>query len=922
MPANTPDLSAPDDAQANEDALHEAVDAARTDAAVASPPPPPPPPPDGPGGDASGGGGGGGGGRTVDLAIEKELAESYLTYAMSTIVDRALPDVRDGLKPSQRRILVAMNDLNLRPSSKHRKCAKIAGDTSGNYHPHGEAVVYPTLVNMAQHWKMRHPLIDPQGNFGSIDPDPPAAMRYTEARMAAPAADMLDDLKLDTVEWQENYDGTREEPRYLPAKFPNLLINGGMGIAVGMATSLPPHNLAEICNAIVAYLDNPGIEIMELLGIVPGPDFPTGGIIKGRRGIAEAYATGRGRITVRGRIEHEQRGNRDLLVVRELPYQVWKNEGVIDKIKAARAAGKLADISDVTDESSNRSGMRLVIECKRGTDPTVVENQLYQLTPLQSTFSIINIALVNGQPQTLTLKDMIRLYVDHRADVIRRRTLFRLREAQREAHRIEALIYAVVDIDEVIRLIRSSQSRDEAIDKLMAHGFRIPPEHPYAPQIPERLRSASAEGDVSLSRVQAEAIGRVQLIQLTGLEIEALVANYGKLLEQIEDLEDILAREERVTGIIKDDIEELRRKYADARRTQIEEGEAGELDLAALTPEEQVVVTITHTGFVKRLPLSEYKRQGRGGRGVIGARSGEEDFTQQLFVASTHDDLLCFTDTGRVFKIKVFEIPELPRTHRGRAIVNLINLQQGEKVREFMPIGDFEKGELYLTFATAGGVVKRTALKDYRNVNSAGIIAVNLREGDRLIGVNWTGGADHIILGTRNGMAIRFDENDVRVMGRNATGVKGIDLAGDDEVVAMIRVPEGEEADLLTVTEHGYGKRTPTTEYLVQSEDGSTRAQSRGGKGRRDINCSRRNGCVAVLLRIGENDDLMLVTQAGMMVRIHAGSIRQTGRNTQGVRVVNLTADDRLVGVARIAEGDADDDVTQVEVEPTQEAGE
>lgn len=844
----------------------------------------------------------------VDLAIEQELSESYLTYAMSTIVDRALPDVRDGLKPSQRRILVAMNDLNLSPGRKHSKCAGIVGETMKKYHPHGDGAIYPTLVNLAQEWKTRYLLIDKQGNFGSIDPDPPAAMRYTEARLHRHATELLEDLKLDTVDWQPNFDEQYDEPTVLPAKLPNLLVNGSTGIAVGMASSMPPHNLAEIADAIIATIENPEIELGELLRIVPGPDFPTGGIICGRAGIAQAYATGRGRVTVRARIEHETRAGRDLLVVKELPYQVSKNDSVIEKIKQHRKNDRLGDIANVVDESSNRGGMRLVIDLKRGADPVTVENQLYQLTPLQSTFSIINIALVRGQPRTLGLKELLQHFIEHRVEVIRRRTAYRLRQAQQEAHRIEGLIYAVCDIDEVIKLIRESRTRDEAIEKLMKRGFQIPADHPYAPQIPERFKAQTAESAMHLSRVQAEAIGRLQLIQLVGLEIEKLVADYSKLLSQIEEYEAILGDPQRVLQIIKDDTIELKAKYGDSRRTEIQDGEVGELDLAALTPVEQVVVTITHQGYVKRLPSAEYRTQNRGGRGVIGAKSNDDDFTEELFVASTHDDLLCFTNTGRVFKIKVFEIPEAARTARGRAIVNMINLQPDERICEFMPISDFEKGENYLVFATQQGLVKRTALKDYRNVHSGGLNAVNLREGDALIGVTWTTGNDHILLGTRKGMAIRFDENDSRVMGRNASGVKGINLSKSDLVVGMVKVPEGNEADLLTVCENGYGKRTPTAEYLVHTEDGSTRTQGRGGKGRADIKTTERNGPVVSIKRVTDADDLMLITYNGIIVRISAGSISRVGRNTQGVRVINLGEDDRLVAIARVKDANGEDD--------------
>ena len=843
------------------------------------------------------------GGRVQDLAIERELADSYLTYAMSTIVDRALPDVRDGLKPSLRRILVAMNDLNLRPGSKHRKCAKIVGDTTGNYHPHGDQSVYAALVGMAQPWKMRHTLVDPQGNFGSVDPDPPAAMRYTEARMASPAADLLEDLKLDTVDWQENYDATRDEPKVLPGKFPNLLVNGSLGIAVGMATSLPPHNLGEVCDAITAVIQNPAIDLTDLLQIIPGPDFPTGGTIMGRAGIAAAYRTGRGRVTVRAKMHHETAtaGNKqERLVVTELPYQVSKVAGVIDKIVAMNKAGRLEDVADIVDESSNRGGMRMVIKLKRGASPEAVENQLYALTPLQSTFSIINIALVKGQPRTLTLREMIDCYIDHRVEVIRRKTAHLLHKAQMEAHRIEGLIYAVCDIDEVIRLIRESTTRDEAIEKLMARGFRIPADHPQAPKIPRRLLDVSQD-DVRLTRVQAEAIGRLQLIQLVGLEIEKLVNDYTRLVGEIEDYEAILADPKRVEAIILEQIDDMKSRHADARRTVIEEGEANDLDMAALTPVEQVVVTITHGGYVKRLPADQYKTQGRGGKGVIGSKAKEDDFTAEVFVASTHDDLLCFTDTGRVFKLKVFNIPEAGRTSRGRAIVNMINLQKDERVVEFMPIADFEKGEDFLLFATANGLVKRTALADYRNVNSSGLIAVNLRDGDSLVGVKWVSEEDHVILGTRSGMAIRFQANDARAMGRNSSGVKGIGLADDDAVIGFVRVaPEFNDADLLTVTEHGYGKRTPLAEYLVQHEDGQATAQNRGGKGRRDIQTTKRNGGVVALRRVTTDDDLMLISSNGMIVRIAAESVRQTKRGSTGVRVIKLSAGDRLVGVARV----------------------
>jgi len=854
-------------------------------------------------------------GQTVDQAIEKELSDSYLTYAMSTIVDRALPDVRDGLKPSQRRILVAMNDLNLKPGRKHTKCAGIVGETMKKYHPHGDGAIYPTLVNLAQDWKTRYLLVSKQGNFGSIDPDPPAAMRYTEARLNAHAVEVLDDLNLDTVDWQPNFDETVQEPKVLPARFPNLIVNGSTGIAVGMACSMPPHNLVEICDAIVAVIDDPDLNLIDLMNIVPGPDFPTGGIICGRRGIGQAYATGRGKLTVRAKIHHEKSASgRDQLIVTELPYQVSKNDGVINKIIDCRKNDRLNDISNIVDSSSSRIGMRLVIDLKRGADPAVVENQLYQMTPLQSTFSIINIALVRGRPRTLGLKDLIQAFIDHRIEVIRRRTAYRLRQARGEAHRIEGLIYAVCDIDQVIKLIRSSRTRDQAIEKLMARGYRIPPDHEFAAQIPDRMLKQSAQAPLRLSKSQAESIGRLQLIQLVGLEIEKLVSEYTALLEQIEGYEEILASEKRVLDMIREDLANLKSRFADPRRTQIIEA-VGDLDMEDLIPVEQVVVTITHLGYVKRLPVERYRTQGRGGRGVIGAGTKEDDFGEQVFVASTHDNLLCFTNTGRVYKIKVYEIPEAERTSRGRAIINLLNLKEGERICELMPIADFEREEAFLVFATANGIVKRTLLKDYRNVNRAGIIAVNLREGDSLIGVTWTSGEDHILLGTRSGMAIRFYEDDIRAMGRNASGVKGIELRVDDDVVGLIRVEKDNGHDLLTVTSNGYGKRTELAEYLVRSEDGSTRAQNRGGKGRRDIITNKRNGSVVSLLTVKPQDDLMLISTGGMIVRITAESIRKTARGTQGVKVINLVAGDTLTSVARIADQDKDSESKQAETE-------
>jgi DNA gyrase subunit A len=844
-------------------------------------------------------------GQIVDQQIERELHESYLTYAMSTIMDRALPDVRDGLKPSQRRILVAMNDLNLSPGRKHLKCSKISGDTSGNYHPHGDSVIYPTLVNLGQNWKMRVLLVDKQGNFGSIDGDPPAAMRYTEARMTAATVEMLDDIKLDTVDFKPNYDERLMEPTVLPGRFPNLLVNGSSGIAVGMACSIPPHNVGEVCDAIVAVIENPHLTLEELMKIIPGPDFPTGGIIMGRQGLIEAYATGRGRVVIRGKVHQETVGGREAIVIDEIPYQVVQNN-LIERIVDAARAERIPDIADVKNFSGKTHRTRIVVGLKKGADPDVVEKQLYQYTPLQSVYSVINIALVNRQPRTLGLRHLVQCYIDHRKEVIRRRTEHLLREAKKQAHRLEGLIYAVCDIEAVIELIRGCSTREEAIDKLMARRFRIRPDHQYAPLVPARLIEQSNTDDgVALSRVQAEAIGALRLIQLVGLEIEKLTGDYTKLLEEIDRYEQILADEEEVMQIIRDDARDMKSRFATARKTTIERTELEDFEIGDLIAEHSVVVTISHQGYVKRLPTETYREQQRGGRGIKGSEAREGDFIRHLFVASTHDDLLCFTNTGRVFKMKVYKIPEMSRTARGRAIVNLLELREGERVVAFLDIEDFEKSENYLFFATALGRVKRTALKDYRNVHRAGIIAINLNEGDRLIDVVQTTGRDHALLATASGMAIRFDENDARVMGRNAAGVKGIDLRTDDLVVGLVRVEQ--DADLLTVTARGYGKRTPLSDYLVQSDDGSTRPQSRGGKGRIDIRTTTRNGPAVAICCVTESDGLMFVSEKGMIVRMPAGSISRIGRNTQGVRVVNLKPGDRLKAAARVLESDEEE---------------
>lgn len=877
-----------------------------------------------------------GGGVVLDLDIERELQDSYLTYAMSTIMDRALPDVRDGLKPSQRRILVAMNDLNLRPNKKHLKCAKICGDTSGNYHPHGESVIYPTMVGMAQKWKMNTPMVQPQGNFGSIDGDPPAAMRYTEARMTHASMDMMQDLKLSTVDFIPNYDDRLMEPTVLPGKFPNLLVNGGMGIAVGMATSLPPHNPTEILDAIIRLVNKPEIELLELMTDeldedgnvvrrgVQGPDFPTGGRILGRKGILEAYTSGRGRVTVRGNVHAEEmRPGRDQLVIDQIPYSLVQNS-LVEKIVEAVKDERITDIADVRNESGRNAQTRIVIELKRGADPAVVENQLYQCTPLQQTFSIINIALVNRQPRTMGIKQMMECYVDHRVEVITRRTQHLLREAKKRAHVLEGMIYAVVDIDEIIKLIKSSKTRDEAIGKLMERRYTIPADHPAAAVIPQRLmqmvRAADEDGGTALTRVQAETIGAMRLLQLVGLEIERLVKEYSELVVEIEGYEAILANHRMILDIIVEDCEEMKAKFGRDRLTSVEDA-AGDIDIAALIQEQDMAVTISHQGYVKRVSLETYRAQGRGGKGIKASDSKDDDFIEHLFVASTHDDLLCFTDSGRVFKLKVYELPEMSRTSKGRPIINYIGLKDGERTCAYRSIKDFESGSHFLTFVSRRGIVKRTALKEYRNVNRSGLIAVGLKEGDALFNVRLTTGVDDLMLIASNGMSIRFNEQDVRLMGRSAAGVKGIELGKGAEIVGIMRVPMvtddedpeirhtaqdalGRGLSVLTICEHGYGKRTLVDEYRVAPENGPMRSQSRGGKGRGDIKTTARNGMAVVSLGVYDTDDVVVISRGGLLVRMAVDSISRIGRGTQGVRVVGLKGDDRVIAAARVEESD------------------
>ena len=826
-----------------------------------------------------------------ELLIEEEMKDSYLTYAMSVIVSRALPDVRDGLKPSQRRILVAMNDLGLGPRSRYRKCAKICGDTSGNYHPHGEAVVYPTLVRMAQPFAERYPLVDGQGNFGSIDGDPPAAMRYTEARLAQPAMEILEDLDQDTVDLQSNYDDTREEPTVLPGKFPNLLANGSSGIAVGMATSIPPHNLGEICDALIAIIDKPDIAVKDLMKHVKGPDFPTGGLICGRQGIVEGYSTGRGTVTVRARAHTEEmRGGREQIVVTEIPYGQIKTR-IIERIADCVKDGVIEGISDVRDES-DREGMRLVIELKRDAPPEVVLNQLYKHTPLQDTFSIIHIALDKGRPKTMNLKELLVAYKNHRIEVIRRRTLFLLKKAKAREHILMGLLYSVANIDEIIEIIKKSPDVPTAKERLMAKAwpFRITSLPGKKSDEANRMLLAATKEPLRLTTIQADAILALRLQQLTGLEVEKLRDEWAQVTRQIEEFEAILRDERLVLNIIAEDVHEMKEKYADARRTEIV-AEAEDFDLEDLIAEENCVVTVSHEGYIKRMPLTSYRRQGRGGKGVIGSTAKEGDFIKDMFIASTHDYILFFTNMGQCYWQKVYDVPQMSRQSKGRAIINLLRMRERETVTSFIPVREFDE-KRQLVFATAQGTIKKTALAAFSHPKRGGIIAINLDKGDSLIDVVTSSGNDEIVLGTHSGMAIRFKETDVRSMGRAATGVRGIRLRKGDSVVGMSLVDPN--ATLLTVCENGHGKRTEFSEY---------RTQSRGGLGLINIRTSERNGKVVAMMTVRDGDELMLITQAGQIMRIgiDAESIRPIGRATQGVRVIRLNDQDHLVAVARVA---------------------
>ncbi len=879
------------------------------------------------------------GSRVIPLAIEDELKSSYLTYAMSVIVSRALPDVRDGLKPSQRRILVAMNDLNLGPGAARVKCAKICGDTSGNYHPHGEGVVYPTLVRMAQEWNMRYVLIDKQGNFGSIAGLPPAAMRYTEARLSPYAAMMLEDLNLDTVDFVPTYDERHLEPTVLPSKFPNLLVNGATGIAVGMSTEIPPHNLSEICDALVRLIDDPDVTIDELLEIVPGPDFPTGGIICGRRGIRQGYLTGHGTIVIRARADIEEyRDNRYRIVIREIPFQQQRDK-IEEKIAELVNEGRISGIATIRNESDLKEPVRIVLELKRDADPEIVLNQLYEYSPLQQTYSINLLALVDGKPRLLNFKELLQEFLRHRVTVIRRRTQYLLGKARQRKHTVEGLLLALANIDEVIQVIRTSETQAEAKERLMKIAC---PAAMLARALGEAgFEQFRSERGVSeeyfLTAVQADAILRMTLGQLVNLEQEKLAEEHRRLLADIAEYNRILSDERNILAIIREEQLAIKQKYGDARRTEIIDQEVGSFDMEELIPDEMMVVSISSAGYIKRTPVSAYRAQRRGGKGLKGARADDEDPIEHVFLASTHDYLLFFTNLGRVHWRKVYELPELPRDAKGRAIVNLLNLQDNERVASCRPVRDFSLPNHYLLFVTMKGLVKKTELSAYGRPVRGGIIAIKLREDDELVGVVITKPGDEIVLATANGMAIRFRESDVRPMGRAATGVKGITLAPNDRVVGVV-VAEP-DACLLTVCANGYGKRTPfgpnsqdegeelhedldevtegTDELAAKSEELSEedetdddrdepgsqycyRTQRRGGKGIRDIKTGGRNGPVVGIVAVHDDDEVLMMTAKGKIQRIRANEIRKTGRNAKGVRLMTLDEGDQIVAVKRI----------------------
>jgi DNA gyrase subunit A len=798
-----------------------------------------------------------------DLDLAKEMHDSYLLYAMSVIVSRALPDARDGLKPVQRRILASMNDLSLGPRAKRLKSARVVGDTMGRYHPHGDSSIYLAMVRMGQEFNTRYMLVDGQGNFGSVDGDPPAAMRYTEARMTEAAALMLEDLDKETVNFQPNYDDTRQEPLVLPGRFPNLLCNGAVGIAVGMATNIPPHNCREVCDALIRCIDDPDVDLDDLIKLIPGPDFPTGGLICGRKGIRDAYATGRGRMVLRARAHIETaKSGRQNIVFSEIPFGL-NRDNILARAAQLVRAGTIPGIQDVRNES-DRGGSRLVFEMKKGEDADVVLNLLYKHTELQTSYAAMMIALKDGQPQTMSLKQMLTAFLDHRREVVTRRTRFLLREAEERAHILDGLIIALDHIDRVIEIIRRSADVDSACAALMNEfGLTIP---------------------------QATAILQMRLQRLTGLEQEKVRAELRETREKIEYYKAILGDERLLMDVIREDIYEVREKHGDARRTQIVD-EVGAFAMEDLVADETVTVTISHDGYIKRQPVATFRQQGRGGKGVTGARQKEGDLIESLFVASTHDYIMFFTDKGRVYWLKVFDIPSMGRMARGRAIVNLIEALKEERITATVPVRDFGKGDLFMI--TERGVVKRTELQAFSHPRKHGIIAVNLDDGDRLIAVRLVFPNQDLVIATRDGQAVRFPETAVRTMGRSARGVRGVRLRGDDRVVGAVTGQE--DATLLTVCENGLGKRTRIREY---------RQTNRGGLGVINLKVTERTGRVVAVLDVVDEDQVIIMTQNGVAIRLPIRPIRCIGRATQGVKLISLSPGDRVVSVARVVPGE------------------
>jgi DNA gyrase subunit A len=843
----------------------------------------------------------------VGINIEEEMRRSYLDYAMSVIIGRALPDVRDGLKPVHRRLLYAMNERGLLHNKKHVKSAKIVGETMGQYHPHGDNALYDTLVRMAQPFSLRYPLVDGQGNFGSVDGDPAAAMRYTEARLTAFAEDMLADIDKDTVDFQPTYDDTSVEPTVLPARVPNLLVNGSNGIAVGMATNIPPHNLTEIVEATIQLVNNPKAELADLLKTVQGPDFPTGAYIYGRSGILEAYRNGRGRFLMRAKAAIETlTKERQAIVVTEIPYQVNKAK-LIERIAELVNEKVVDDVSDVRDES-DRDGMRIVLELKRGAEPQIILNQLYKHTQMQESFSMIFLAVVNGQPREMGLVQAIQHFIDHRVEVVRRRTAFLLAKAREREHILEGYKIALDNLDAVIKIIRGSGSRQEAKDNLLAARFKV-----LDKAMVERMKAAGtlSGSEGRLTAKQADAILELQLYRLTRLSTEEILTELAEIRERIAEYEAILASDKKLRGVIVKELEEVKKAYGgekDARRTQILD-EATEITLEDLIADEQVAVTVSHNGYLKRTPISTYRQQRRGGTGRTGMKTREEDFVEKLIIASTHAYLLVFTNSGRVYWLKVYEIPDVGPAGKGKSINNLIALQPGENVRAILNVRDLSEEGKYVFFATRNGTVKKTPLVDFSHVMSRGIIAIGVDKEDELVAARLTDGKQVVLLASHEGMAIRFDEEDVRPMGRPAFGVRGMDLAKDDYIVGMAVTPKNgsggkkatsDEVDesgeiisdlVLSVTENGYGKRTNIEEY---------RLQSRGGKGVINVKTTARNGKVSAIMLVQEDSEMMIISQFGKIIRIPTSQIREAGRSTQGVRLLQLDGDDRVAAAVVI----------------------